>query len=42
MKKQIVKAVQKDFADDIYISVNEDLDQEKVDIQELKKTEENY
>lgn len=42
MKKQVVKAVQKDFADDIFISVNEELDQDKIDLQELKKTEESY
>lgn len=42
MKKQIVKAVQENFEQDIYITLNEEVDAEKVDLQELKKTEEKY
>lgn len=42
MKKQIVKAVQKDFADDIVISLNEEVDENTVNIQELRKVEEEY
>ena len=42
MKKQIVVAVQRDFADDIIISLNDSVDGETVNIQELKVTEEAY
>lgn len=42
MKKQIVIAVQEDFGDDIIISLNEEIDAEKVNLQELKMTEEKY
>ncbi|MDE6189080.1 MAG: segregation/condensation protein A [Clostridia bacterium] len=42
MKKQIVIAVQEDFGQDIFISLNEQVDADKVDLQELKKTEEKY
>ena len=42
MKKQIVIAVQKDFGEDIFISLNEEVKADEVNIQELKKTEESY
>ncbi|MDE5548965.1 MAG: segregation/condensation protein A [Clostridia bacterium] len=42
MKKQIVIAVQKDFGDDILISLNEQVNADDINLQELKKTEENY
>ena len=42
MKKQIVKAMQTKFEDVIYITLNEDVDKESINMQELKKTEEAY
>ncbi len=42
MKKQIVKAMQTKFEDVIYITLNEDIDKESINMQELKKTEEAY
>ncbi len=42
MKKQIVIDVQKDFGEDIFISLNEEVKADEVNIQELKKTEESY
>ncbi len=42
MKKQIVVAEQKDFADDIFIALNENVSEENVNLQELKNTEEKY
>lgn len=42
MKKQIVKAMQTKFEDVIYISLNEEIDKDSINMQELKKTEETY
>ncbi|MDE6275510.1 MAG: segregation/condensation protein A [Clostridia bacterium] len=42
MKKQIVTVMQKSFADDILIMLNDNIDQENLDLQQLKKTEEAY
>ena len=42
MKKQIVKAVQKNFAEEILITLNENVDGENLDLQKLKETEEKY
>ena len=42
MKKQIVVAEQKDFADDIFIALNDNVSEENVNLQELKNTEEKY
>lgn len=42
MKKQIVKALQKNFDDDILITLNEEVDKDSLNVQELKKTEEQY
>ncbi|MDE5655341.1 MAG: segregation/condensation protein A, partial [Clostridia bacterium] len=42
MKKQIVTVMQKNFADDILIMLNDSVDQENLDMQQLKQTEEAY
>ena len=42
MKKQIVTVMQKNFADDILIMLNDSVDQENLDLQQLKQTEEAY
>ena len=42
MKKQIVTVLQKNFEDDILIMLNDSVDQEKLDMQQLKQTEEAY
>lgn len=42
MKKQIVTVMQKNFEDDIYIMLNDEVDQENLDLQQLKQTEETY
>ncbi|MDE7348739.1 MAG: segregation/condensation protein A, partial [Clostridia bacterium] len=42
MKKQIVTVMQKNFADDILIMLNDSVDQESLDMQQLKQTEETY
>ena len=42
MKKQIVTVMQKSFADDILIMLNDNVDQENLDLQQLKQTEETY
>ncbi|MDE7071249.1 MAG: segregation/condensation protein A [Clostridia bacterium] len=42
MKKQIVTVMQKNFADDILIMLNDSVDKENLDMQQLKQTEEAY
>ena len=42
MKKQIVTVMQKNFADDILIMLNDSVDKENLDLQQLKQTEETY
>ncbi len=42
MKKQIVTVMQKSFADDILIMLNDSVDKENLDMQQLKQTEEAY
>ena len=40
MKKQIVKATQESFTDDILIEYNEEIDSESIDYSHLSDTEE--